>query len=474
MHPIHAVPCAHARGRVSTSRRSARLRSGVKTPGCLLACLLGGLGCSSSSDTPSVDEDDGSIQAGDSAVADDAASPRDASQGPSDGSASPADAATNRDAEADASQDAAAPAPPPITATYVYQGGDNGSGSPYPFKTFQLNRTSGALSQVATTQDMGPKPTYIAPSSNGRFLYAANEADGAGVTAGSIGTNHTPSKLETAQVESGDSNLNAMVFTSLSPNGKFVLAANYYGGSVSVFPVQANGSLGEVVRAGASGPSISFAGGAAALTHSVRVDPTGKWAFAPNRGSNNIAQMKFDSTSGVLTANTPEYKASDSGAGPRHIAFHPTKPYAYVVNEDNSTISAYRVNTSGLLEDIETKSTLPVGQADGEGDHAAHVLVHPNGKYVYASNRGDDSIAVFSLAADGAMALIEHESSRGQTPRNFDIDSEGELMVVANQTSGNIAVLKIAADGKLSPLGEPVDQLPGANAVAIVNVRAPQ
>jgi len=362
----------------------------------------------------------------------------------------------------------------PVSATYVYQGGDNGSGSAYPFKTFQLNRSTGALTQVGPTADLGPKPTYIAPSADGRFLYVANEVYGAGVTAGSIGSNHTPTKLETAQVESGDSNLNAMVFTSLSPNGKFVLAANYYGGSVSVFPIEASGSLGSVVRSASTGPTIAFPGGDAALTHSVRVDRSGKWAFAPNRGSNNIAQMKFDSSTGALTMNTPGFKAaSAAGAGPRHIAFHPTKAYAYVVNEDNSTLSAYRINASGLLEDIETKSTLPSGQADTEGDHAAHVLVHPNGKYVYASNRGDDSIAVFSLAENGSMTLVENEPSRGQTPRNFDIDSEGELMVVANQTSGSLAVLKIAANGTLSPLGDVVNNLPGANSVAVVNVRAP-
>ena len=175
---------------------------------------------------------------------------------------------------------------------------------------------------------------------------------------------------------------------------------------------------------------------------------------------------------GSLTANTPAFKDTAEGAGPRHIAFHPSGAFAYVINENDSTLSAYRVTAQGLLEDIESASTLPPGYTDP--NTGAHVLVHPNGKHVYASNRGHDSIAVFAIdAADGSLTFVEHEPSRGNTPRNFDIDSTGELMVVANQDTGSLAVFRIASDGTLAPLGELVTGLPQPNAVAIVNVTAP-
>lgn len=252
-----------------------------------------------------------------------------------------------------------------------------------------------------------------------------------------------------------------MVFTSLSPNGRFVLSANYYGPSVAVFPVQADGKLAAVTD------TEAFA--AEAQSHSVRTDRSGKWAFVPNKDSDTIAQLKFDQQTGKLSPNAPAAKNSADGAGPRHIAMHPSRDLAYVMNENNSTLSAYRISDAGLLDEIETESTLPdnfVGTNTG-----AHVLVHPNGRFVYASNRGHNSIAAFSIDQDGSITLLEHESSRGETPRNFDIDSEGELMVVANQSSGTLAVFRLAADGTLSPLGNLLEGLSGPNAVSIVHVR---
>jgi 6-phosphogluconolactonase len=238
------------------------------------------------------------------------------------------------------------------------------------------------------------------------------------------------------------------------------LAASYNGGSVSVFPVETDKKLGSVVD------TVTFDPGA--QSHSVRVHASGKWAFVPNKGLDSIAQLKFDQSSGQLTPNTPAQKTTASGAGPRHIAFSPNGKFAYVINENNSTLSAFRVSSAGLLEDIETESTLP--SSFSGSNTAAHVLVHPNGKYVYGSNRGADNIVVFALANDGSMTLVEFESTRGTTPRNFDIDSEGKVLVVANQGSGSLAVFSIGSDGKLSPLGDVLNGLTQPNAVAIVNV----
>ncbi|MFT3921306.1 MAG: beta-propeller fold lactonase family protein [Myxococcales bacterium] len=428
--------------------------------------LAAGLGCTSSSDNNSERDattsegDDASSQGGDAAQEDAAQKPRDAATGDASH-----DGAAPHDAAVDSGQDAAV-APKPIIATYVYQGGNGGD--PYPFKTFKLNRSTGALTQVGGNKDLGPSPTYIAPTANGKFLYVANESYAAGVTAASIGNDGTPSKIETQQVQAGSSELNAMVFTSLSPNQDFVLAANYYGGRVVSFPIENSGALGA--------PASSFPFASDAQTHSVRVDKTGTFAFAANRNANTIGQLKFNSNTGQLAANDPvTIRGGDpdveTPAGPRHVALHPSKPYLYVANEDNSTLSVYSISNAGLLTELQTTSALANNQADGAGDTGAHALVHPSGKFVYMSNRGQNNIAVFSIAANGTVTLIENESTRGTTPRNFDIDSEGELMVVANQGSGSLAVFSIAADGKLSALGDLVTGLMEPNAVAIVNVR---
>jgi 6-phosphogluconolactonase len=429
----------------------------------LCLSVLAGWSCGDSTNANDTGRDASSSTDRDSASGSDDAA-QEAGSKPDD-SGPGADATTPNDAATDAATDAAVQ-PKPITATYVYQGGNGGD--PYPFHTYRLNRNTGALTKVGADSDLGPSPTYVTPSADGRFLYVANESYAAGVTAASIGNDGRPTKLETQQVESGSSELNSMVFTSLSPNGKFVLAANYYGGRVVSFPVQGDGSLGA--------PVSYYAFGSGDQTHSVRTDLSGRYAYAPNRAANDVGQLLFDSTTGALTGNTPPTIAGDVNddkpAGPRHVAIHPTKSYVYVANEDNSTITAYSIGSAGTLTKLESESALASGQVDGDGDKGAHVLVHPNGNYVYMSNRGRNDIAVFSIAENGTLTLLENESTRGDTPRNFDIDSEGELMVVANQDSGSLAVFRIAENGLLSPLGDLVEGLSAPNAVAIVNVRA--
>lgn len=371
----------------------------------------------------------------------------------------PQDAAGRADAAStDAARDAARP-PPRNIKTYVYQGGN---GSPYPVRTFVLDRATGTLTGVGQAVDLGPNPTYLTPSADHKNLYAANEAPEGGVTVASISSDDgSLTRLGTVRVEPGSSSLNAMVFTALSPNGKFVLAANYYGPSVSVFARAADGSL--------SGPVATQRFAPPAQSHSVRVHPSGKWAFVPNKDADAIAQLKFDATSGALTPNTPAQFTTRSGAGPRHIAFSPDGAFAYVSNENDNTLSAYRVTAQGLLEAIDTESLLPPNYA-GRRSTAAHVLVHPSGKYVYASVRGPDQIAVFRVGEDGALTPVQQVSTRGSTPRNFDIDDRGEFMVVANQGSGSLAVFRIQADGTLNAVGDLVTGLQEPNAVAIVNL----
>jgi 6-phosphogluconolactonase len=231
------------------------------------------------------------------------------------------------------------------------------------------------------------------------------------------------------------------------PSGKWVLVANYDGGTAAVLGVQPNGSL----VASAPGDIQSF--GAMSQTHEIVLDPSAQYAFVALKGSSAVAQFKFDGVSGKLTPSTPPRVMTATGAGPRHIAFHPSGKYAYVINEQASTMVAYTHNAGTLTE----MQSLTTRAGTGAGNTTAEVAMHPNGKWLYGSNRGDNDIVQFSIGdADGRMTLVGHTPSGGKTPRHFSIDPSGQFIFAANQDSDNVVVFRIgAADGKLTPVGNP-------------------
>jgi len=386
-------------------------------------------------------------------------SARDAASVGSEGGSLPvADGATTQGDAASASGEAGVPTRPP-RHTFVYVGGwtNFDCSKAYPFRAFLLDRATGALTFIADA-DLGSQPSMIAKSSDGRFLYAANECSDShgGVTVGSIDRD---TGIVT-QIDHEPSDGADLVFTSLSPGGTHVLAASYGAGKAFVFPIASDGTLN------AFSDSLSF--GSSAQTHSIRVHPNGRWAFAPNKNLDDIAELAFDAAQGKLSVQSfSPHKTADK-AGPRHIALTKAGDRAFVTHELNSTLSTYAISNTGELSEVESVSTLPssfIGANTG-----AHVLVHPNGRYVYASNRGHDSIVVFSIAADGTLELVEHEPTGGTTPRHFDIDDRGEWMVVANQDTGSLAVFRIGETGALEALGDGINGLMQPNAVAIVNV----
>ncbi len=369
--------------------------------------------------------------------------------------------AGQRDATADATSDspdtgtldAALPAAPKRTFVYVGGYGDN-----YPFESFELDRNSGALTSLGTV-NLGASPSMIAKSANGQFLYVANEADGsnAGVTSAKI--DRSTGKLTVGTHSSSEGA--GLVFTEVSPDGKHLLATSYNAGKAFVYPIASDGSIGSFTA------SESFGGGA--QTHCIRVHPNGQWVFAPNKGVDQVAQLSLKVSDGTLARQTPAAFATKAGAGPRHIVLSKDGSRAYLMNELDDTIMALSISSTGQLSALQTESTLPAG-FDGNSNTGAHVLLRPDGKYVYASNRGHDSIAVFAVGADGKLTFVEHESTRGKKPRHFDIDARGELMVVANQDSGSLAIFRISADGKLAPLGDLKTGLTSPNTLAIVNI----
>lgn len=310
-----------------------------------------------------------------------------------------------------------------------------------PLRVYDVNKTTGALTERQATHAAGPSPSYLALDPSRTHLYAANEDDGSdgGITAFSI---KPDGSLELINHQTGTDM--GFTFLAVAPGGKFVIGASYNGGSVSVFPIQQGGGLG------AQASVLDFGGSAQA--HCVAYDATGKYAFVPTKGASAIQQLLLSDT-GQLTANTPPSVASAAGAGPRHIALHPSGGFAFVINELANTVTSYTL-ADGKLTSGASVSSLP---ANFSGNNSgAHIELSPDGRFVYASNRGHDSIAVFSVnEQSGALQLLEHEPT-GNTPRDFEVDPNGELLIAANQDDSTLSVYRIEATGQLMPLGSPV------------------
>jgi 6-phosphogluconolactonase len=216
--------------------------------------------------------------------------------------------------------------------------------------------------------------------------------------------------------------------------------------------------LGEVVSfVQHKGSSINRGRQEAAHAHGVYLDAANRFVFVPDLGLDKVMVYRFDENQGSLTANDPAFVATAAGAGPRHFAFHPNGRYAYVINELNSTLTAMSYDAErGVLHPLQNVSTLPV-RFHG-ANTCAEVQVHPSGKFVYGSNRGHDSIAIFAIDGQtGRLRFVGHESTRGKEPRNFAIDPSGRYLLAANQSSDNVVVFRIdAVTGKLRATGSTV------------------
>ena len=246
---------------------------------------------------------------------------------------------------------------------------------------------------------------------------------------------------------------------SVDKTGKCVLVANYGGGSFAAIPLKADGSLLEAVafiQDSGSGPNAKRQDKAHA--HSINVSPDNRFAVAADLGLDKVFMYRLDPEKATLEANAPAYTAVSPGAGPRHFAFHPDGRHAYVINELNSTVTAFDYDAAkGALKELQSIGTLPKDFAGNST--TAEVQVHPNGKFLYGSNRGHDSIAVFAIdAKKGTLKLVEHVSTQGKVPRNFGIDPAGQFLLAANQNTNNVVVFRIdAKSGRLTPTGQSVE-----------------
>lgn len=301
-------------------------------------------------------------------------------------------------------------------------------------------------------------PSFVALSKNNKYLYAVSEADGGGViSAFSVNAKTGQLTLLNSQSTKGS----GPCHVSVDATGKIVLAANYGSGHVTSFPVKDDGSLAEPASNYLQGPASNVNAGRqkGPHAHSFNFDKAGKFAFACDLGCDKVFIYKVDAAKGTITPNDPAFASVPAGAGPRHFFFHPNGKFAYVNNEMGLSVTGFSYDADkGALTSIETLSTLPPG-TDTKGVSTAETQVHPNGKFVYVSNRGHNTIACFSVdESTGKLTYIENAPSIVKIPRNFGIDPTGQWMITAGQDSSSIAVLAIdQKTGKLTPTGQVLD-----------------
>lgn len=321
---------------------------------------------------------------------------------------------------------------------------------------FSVDRTTGKMTP-AGIYELGTSPSCLALNAAGTRLYSANETDRVGEnkegTVSAFAISEKGDKLELLNtVRSGGA---GPTYVSIHPNGRFLLVANYFGGSVSVLPILADGRLGEATDvkndAGQLGPtkatnappgSFAFSGHDRTHAHMIQADPSGRFVLHVDLGLDQIFVWKFDDQKGLLTANDPASVSLPPGDGPRHFHFHPNGRWFYSIQEEGSTIVLFDYDAAtGRLTSRQTISTLPKGF---EGSNfCSEILVSADGKFVYAGNRLHDSIGIFAVGLDGTLSHVADEWTRGNYPRSFNFDPSGNFLYCCNQRADNVAVFQV-------------------------------
>ena len=340
---------------------------------------------------------------------------------------------------------------------------------------FQVDRTTGALTPSGIFEQ-NTSPSCLVVSSDGTRVYSGNETDGfEGTPSGSVSAfSINPKDGQLTLLNTVSSGGAGPAYLSIHPSGRFVLVANYFGGSVAVLPIAKDGSLGAAtdvqIDRGTVGPkkatnappgSFAFSGHEVPHAHMIEADPKGRFVLSADLGLDQILIWKFDAQKGILTPNTPASVSLPPGDGPRHFAFHPKGQWLYSLQEEGSNIVLFDYDADqGRLSPRQTISSLPPGFAGS--NFCSEIAVSADGRFVYAGNRLHDGIAVFSVGPTGTLTFVNEEWTRGDYPRSFNWEPSGTFLYSCNQRADNITVFRMdhktgipSFTGTYVPVGNP-------------------
>lgn len=320
---------------------------------------------------------------------------------------------------------------------------------------YRMDPQSGAWARAHVLAGVA-NPSFLAVDAGGRTLYCVHGGnDYRAVSAFAIDRQTGRLTFLNTQ-DSGGAN---PVHLDIHPSGRFLAVASYTDGTVAALPINADGTLAPrsdiVAQTGEPGPDPVEQD--RPHPHHIPYDPAGRFLAVPDKGLDRTFIYRFDAEHGTLQPGDPPSVAAEPGAGPRHAAFHPRLPYAFVINELDSTITAFGYDAErGALDPLQTISTLPPGFTGRST--TAEIAVAPSGRFLYGSNRGHDSIAIFAIdPATGTLTSVGWEPSGGKMPRFFALDPSGKFLYSANQSSGTIVAFRVdQTTGALAPTGDVV------------------
>lgn len=337
---------------------------------------------------------------------------------------------------------------------------------------YRLQLSSGELQRVGVTRGV-VNPSYLALERGGRYLYAVNEVTefegrpSGAVSAFAVDQQTGALRFLNRQPSMGG----APCYVTVTETGRFVLVANYAGGNIAVLPVRADGSLGEAadVKQDEGASRVNPQRQEAPHAHCVVLGRGDRHAYACDLGTDKVMVYRFDAARGRLAPAPTPWAQVKPGAGPRHMVFHPRGRYAYVMNELDSTVTVFaHDHADGALREVQTVPALPAGFT--RANTGADIRLTPDGRFLYCSNRGHNSIAAYRVdGRKGTLSLVGHEPTRGRTPRNFAVDPTGSFLLVANQDSDEIVSFRLdprtgrlAFTGHVAGVPSPVCLMPVA------------
>lgn len=320
---------------------------------------------------------------------------------------------------------------------------------------FHMDPVTGTWTKLPQTLARLNNPSFLAVDSQRHRVFVVNESGEGQVAA----LRYAPESGALTLVNQQPSVGKDPCHVTVEKAGRFVLVANYSSGTFTLLPVAPDGSLRpptDTIQDQGTGPNKGRQAGPHA--HSINLDPSGKRAYGCDLGIDKVLIFRPNAKSGKLVPNEPAFASVHPGGGPRHFAFHPKKRFAYAINELDCTITAFALDpkTGGLTE-LQTITTLP--RPYQSGDSCADIHLSPDGKFLYGSNRGHDSIAIFAVdSTSGHLSVVGHEPTQGKTPRNFALDPTGTFLYAANQGSDSIVPFRIdKKTGKLVPTGQKIE-----------------